>query len=95
MPNATPQRYPDYRSLSDAAKAIGVDGSVLRRSVVEGYLPASRIGGMWFVHDVVLEAFVTLGRAEGRPTEYMRQRRMWVGELLQLLASLVPAPVEN
>ena len=92
MRPTTRSRYPGYLSLTDAARYMGVDGSVLRRNVVEGYLPATRVGGMWFVSDVVLEAFATLGRSEGRPTEYMLRRRQWVSDLMKVLALMVPAP---
>ena len=94
MSDLSAERPAGYRSVTDAARHISVDGSVLRRSIVDNYLPATRVGGMWFVNDIVLEAFVTLGREGGRPTPYMQQRRQWVGDLLRTIATLVP-PLEE
>jgi hypothetical protein len=81
-----------YVSLTDAARRISRDDSLLRRMVKEGRIPAYQIGTRWVVSEPVVTLLAHVERRPGRPWYESAARNAWQRELFHTAARLVPRP---
>lgn len=54
---STVSSIPDYLTVSEAVRLIGVDPSQVRRYCIDGKLPAVKIGQQWMIRESDAESF--------------------------------------
>jgi excisionase family DNA binding protein len=59
----------DFLKIDEAARYLGVTRRWVYRRIWSGDLPASKVGGLYFIRQADLEALIAQGRVEGEPRE--------------------------
>lgn len=60
----TPQTDPDLLKIGDAAEILGVTRRTIYRRIWSGDLPASKVGGLYFIRRADLDALLIKGRTK-------------------------------
>ena len=81
----TPQTDPDLLKIGDAAEILGVTRRTIYRRIWSGDLPASKVGGLYFIRRADLDALLVRGRTATAQSAAQTAGNLKCGRCLRLL----------